>query len=99
MGENLLSRQTDELEMDFEKVGRSRLIMRLPRHRRQIADANFLAFTLLLERYGEAAMKRDELRGQLTAEPSMIEEYEALCQKLEDDAIKMLANVGPRIVR
>ena len=85
--------------MDFEKVGRSRLIMRLPMHRRQIADAHFLAFTLLLARYGEAAMKRDELRAQLTADATTIEEYETLCQKLEDDAIKMLANVGPRIVR
>ena len=85
--------------MDFEKVGRSRLILRLSRYRRQIADAHFLAFTLLLARYGETAMKRDELRAQLTVDPKMIEERETLCRKLEDDAIKMLASVNPLMVR
>ncbi|KQW60565.1 MULTISPECIES: hypothetical protein [unclassified Ensifer] len=85
--------------MDFEKIGRGRMMMRLPRHRRQISDANFLAMTHLLEAYGEAAMKRDKLREQLTPEHTMLEEYETLCQTLEDDIIKVLASVSPRIVR
>lgn len=85
--------------MDFEKVGRSRMMMRLPRHRKQISDANFLAINDLLEAYGLAAIKRDELREQLTTDPTLMEEYEDLCQKLEDDIIKMLASVSPRMVR
>lgn len=82
--------------MDFEKVGRARMMMRLPRHRKQISDANFLAITDLLEAYGLAAIKRDELREQLTPDPTIMAEYEDLCQKLEDDIIRMLANVVPR---
>ncbi|WP_457584943.1 hypothetical protein [Ensifer canadensis] len=85
--------------MDFEKVGRARMMMRLPRHRKQISDANFLAINNLLEAYGVAAVKRDELREQLTPNPTLMEEYEDLCQKLEDDVVRMLASVSPRIVR
>ncbi|MGF6178884.1 hypothetical protein [Ensifer sp. 4252] len=85
--------------MDFEKVGRTRMMMRLPRHRKQISEANFLAINHLLEAYGEAAMKRDELREQRAPEPTMLDEYETLCQKLEDVIITMLASVSPRIVR
>ncbi|KQW67196.1 hypothetical protein ASD03_09905 [Ensifer sp. Root127] len=85
--------------MNFEKVGRTRMMMRLPRHRKQISDANFLAINDLLEAYGVAAMKRDELREQLMLDPTVREEYEDLCQKLEDDIIKMLAGVSPRMVR
>lgn len=85
--------------MDFEKVGRTRMMMRLPRHRKQISGANFLAINDLLEAYGQAAIKRDELREQRTTDPTLMEEYEDLCQKLEDDIIRMLASVSPRMVR
>lgn len=85
--------------MDFERVGRARIMMRLPRHRRQISDANFRAITDLLEAYGIAAMKRDELRGKGACDQNLVEEYEDLCQKLEDDVLSMLANVSPRIFR
>ncbi|NRP21654.1 hypothetical protein LPJGGPFB_04913 [Ensifer adhaerens] len=85
--------------MDFEKVGRARLKMRLPRHREQISDAYFLAFTDLLEAYGLAAIKRDELREQATPDRSILAEYEDLCQTLEEDVIKMLACVSPRMIR
>ncbi|NRP21595.1 hypothetical protein LPJGGPFB_04854 [Ensifer adhaerens] len=85
--------------MDFEKVGRARLMMRLPNHRKQISDANFLAITDLLEAYGLAVIKRDELREQPISDPSILAEYEDLCQKLEDDVIKTIACVSPRMVR
>lgn len=85
--------------MDFEKIGRARMMMRLPRHRKQISDANFLAINDLLEAYCLAAMKRDELREQLMPEPASVDEYDELCQKLEDDLIRMLASVSPRMVR
>ncbi|KQX03047.1 hypothetical protein ASD01_17370 [Ensifer sp. Root423] len=85
--------------MDFHKAGRARIMMRLPRHRRQISDTNLLALTDLLEAYGMAAVKRDELRGQPVSDPDLIEEYEDLCQRLEDDVLAMLANVSPRTIR
>jgi hypothetical protein len=97
--EDNLVRGSEERAMDFEKVGRARLKMRLPRHRKQISDANFLAFTDLLEAYGLAAIKRDELREQPTPDRSILAEYEDLCQTLEEDVIKMLACVSPRMIR
>lgn len=84
--------------MDFEKVGRARMMMRLPKHRKQISDANFLAITDLLKAYGAAAMKRDSLREQLTP-GAAVNDYEDRCQKLEDAIVQMLASVSPRMVR
>lgn len=45
--------------MDCQKVGRARIMMRLPSHRRQLSDVNFLAIIDLLEACGMAAIKRD----------------------------------------
>jgi len=75
------------------------MMMRLPRHRKQIADANFLAITDLLEAYGKAAMARDELREQAGPAPALLKEYEDLCRKLEDDILRMLSAVSPRMIR
>ena len=86
-------------KMDFQKVGRARMMMRLPRHRKQIADANFVAITELLEAYGKAAMTRDELREQADPAPALLKEYEDLCRKLEDDILRMLSAVSPRMIR
>lgn len=86
-------------KMDFQKVGRARMMMRLPRHRKQIADANFVAITDLLEAYGKAAVTRDELREQAAPAPALLKEYEDLCRKLEDDILRMLSAVSPRMIR
>lgn len=85
--------------MDFEKVGRARMMMRLPAHRKKISDANFEAINELMEAYGVAVLNRDELREQRTPDPETLEEYEVLCQQLEDDIVRMLASVSPRTVR
>ncbi len=44
--------------MDFKKVGRSRLVMRWPRHQKLISDANFLAINDLMRAYGIAVLNR-----------------------------------------
>lgn len=71
------------------------MMMRLPRHRKQIADANFLAMTDLLEAYGKAAMTRDELREQAAPDLARLKEYEDLCCKLEDDILIMIGSASP----
>ncbi|WP_077967260.1 hypothetical protein [Ensifer adhaerens] len=85
--------------MDFQKAGRARIMMRFPQHRGQISCANFLAMTDLLEAYGIAAIKRDELRGKAFSSSELLAEYEDLCQRLEDDVLAMLSNVSPRMIR
>lgn len=71
------------------------MMMHMPRHRKQIADANFLAMTDLLEAYGKAATARDELREQAAPDLARLKEYEDLCRKLEDDILIMLAAAAP----
>ncbi len=51
--------------MDFEKIGRARLMVRLPRYRKQLSELDFLALSSLLEAYGVAASPDDE-RGNPT---------------------------------
>ncbi|OKP75693.1 hypothetical protein BTE77_18965 [Ensifer adhaerens] len=85
--------------MEWEKAGRARMMLRFPRHRKQIADANFLAISDLLEAYGRTAIARDELRKQEVSDPARLKEYETLCQKLEHDLLRMLAAAIPRTSR
>lgn len=98
MGEYCAGAQWLRLAMDFEKIGRTRMMIRLPRHRRQLADLNYSALCDLLERYGIAAMKRDELRAYKGNE-EMLAEYDEQCQAMEDQAVKLIASASPRIVR
>jgi len=83
------------VKVDLEKSGRARMMTHLPRHRKQIADANFLAMTDLLEAYGKAAMTRDELREQAAPDLARLKQYEDLCRKLEDDILIMLGTASP----
>lgn len=46
--------------MDFERIGRARLMMRLPHHRKKLAYGNFLALTNLIESYGAALIAKQE---------------------------------------
>lgn len=81
--------------MDFEQIGRARLMMRLPQHRDLISTGSFLAFTDLLEAYGLACIKRDEARSQRN-DDRLLEDYEQQCRTLEDGARSMLANISKR---
>ena len=44
--------------MDFEKIGRTRLMVRLPRHRQQLAKLRLLSLSTLLEACGIAVITR-----------------------------------------
>lgn len=81
-----LLRSIREQMMDFQNVGRARLMIRWPQHSKQISDANFPAFNDLMEAYGIAVLSRDEVRGQRKPDPKMLEDYETLCQQLEGES-------------
>ena len=84
--------------MDYEKIGRTRMMVRLPRHRAQLAKLNFSALTDLLADYGEAVVKRDELRATNSPQATL-DEYDEMCQALEDVAVKLIEGARPRILR
>ncbi|MGT2443068.1 hypothetical protein ACU4I5_10820 [Ensifer adhaerens] len=46
--------------MDFERIGRARLMVRLPHHRKKLAERDFLALTSLIESYGVAVVDKQE---------------------------------------
>lgn len=81
--------------MDFERIGRTRLMMRLPQHREFISKGSFLALTNLLEAYGRTCVKRDETRSKQN-DSRLLEDYERECLALEECARLMLAHVSRR---
>ncbi|MCY1239413.1 hypothetical protein D9M72_522060 [compost metagenome] len=84
--------------MDFEKIGRARLMMRLPRHRQQLAELRFLSLSTLLEACGIAVITRDELREHAISGEPLTARYENDCQAIEDKVVSLLTNVSPRFV-
>ena len=63
--------------MDFERIGRARLMMRLPHHRKKLAESEFLALTSLIENYGAAVIE--------------IKEYD--CQAIEEKVDRLLSSL------
>lgn len=84
--------------MDFEKIGRARLMMRLPRHRKQISELRFLALNSLMAAYGVAVITRDELREHAMSDEPLTVVYESNCQAIEDKVVMLLTNISPRFV-
>ncbi|WP_312366950.1 hypothetical protein [Ensifer sp.] len=82
--------------MDYEKIGRARMMVRLPSHRIPFAEQKTTALRDLFENYGRALVKRDELRAQ-SGPLGLIAHYEELCQLLEDKAVKLISR--PRLIR
>jgi hypothetical protein len=85
--------------MDFEKIGRARLMMRLPRHRKQISELRFLALNSLMAAYGVAVITRDELREHAMSDEPLTVAYESNCQAIEDKEVMLLTNISPRFVK
>ncbi|MNL35399.1 hypothetical protein D3C87_1574320 [compost metagenome] len=84
--------------MDYERIGRARMMVRLPNHRRQLAQLKIALLCDLLENYGLAVVKRDELRARRVRR-DLVAEYDELCQGIEDDAIQLIELLEPRLVR
>ncbi|MEI2302516.1 hypothetical protein [Ensifer sp. MJa1] len=84
--------------MNFEKIGRARLMMRLPRHRKQLSELRFLALSTLIEAYGMAVVTRDELSGHAMSDEPLAAEYADKCKAIEDKVAMLLTNISPRFV-
>ncbi|NRP21546.1 hypothetical protein LPJGGPFB_04805 [Ensifer adhaerens] len=83
--------------MNYEKIGRALVMVRLPRYRLQLAEFRSAELCDLLENYGLALVRRDELRSQ-NGSDDMVVEYEELCESLEDYAIRLISRATPRLV-
>ncbi|CAN7738780.1 MULTISPECIES: hypothetical protein [Ensifer] len=84
--------------MDFEKIGRARLMIRLPRHRKQLSELRFLALSTLIEAYGLAVVTRNELSEHAMSDEPLKAEYTDKCQAIEDEVVTLLTNISPRFV-
>lgn len=99
LGDTLLRAMTEDGMMDLEKIGRAHMMMRLPRQRTQLAQLTSPALCSLLERYGTAVMKRDELRDRENPEATLLAEYEYQCFSIEEEVLALIATTSPRLVR
>lgn len=84
--------------LDFEKIGRARLMIRLPRHRKQLSELRFLALSTLIEAYGMAVVTRDESSEHAMSDERLTAEHANKCQAIEDKVVMLLTNVSPRFV-
>jgi hypothetical protein len=84
--------------LDLEKIGRARLMIRLPRHRKQLSELRFLALSTLIEAYGLAVVTRNELSEHAMSDEPLKAEYADKCQAIEDEVVTLLTNISPRFV-
>ncbi|MGF6178169.1 hypothetical protein [Ensifer sp. 4252] len=99
LGDTFLGAMTEGGTMDLEKIGRAHMMLRLPRQRIQLAQFTYPALCGLLESYGVAVMKRDELRDSGNTEATLLAEYEYQCWAIEEEVLALIALTSPRLVR
>lgn len=79
--------------MDFETMGRSRLMMQLPAYRQQIEALRIPALKDLLRAYGFTANQRDQVRAVEGRYSSHVAELESDCARIEINVARLLTNV------
>ncbi len=76
--------------MDLERIGRSRLKMRLPALRALIDAQQSRAFRALCEEYALVAMARDDLTAALPHPPIDLDGLDTICAEIESDVDLLL---------
>ncbi|SDN96180.1 hypothetical protein SAMN05216328_14443 [Ensifer sp. YR511] len=81
--------------MDLERIGRSRLKMRLPALRALIDAQQSPVLRALSEEYAVAWMARDQLSVARRCDPADLYDLEVICAEIENDVDRLLrrANV------
>ncbi len=80
--------------MDFETIGRARMMIRLPGHRGKLRELSCLALTSLIESYGVAVMALEDLRKNATPDERLIAQYEYDCQAFEEKVVRLLSDLA-----
>jgi hypothetical protein len=76
--------------MNLERIGRSRLKLKIPALRALIDAQQSRAFRALCEQYALAAMARDELSAAVRHDPADLEGLDAVCAEIESDVDLLL---------
>ncbi|MGF6178883.1 hypothetical protein [Ensifer sp. 4252] len=76
--------------MDLERIGRSRLKMRLPALRALIDGQQGLVLRALSEEYAVAWIARDQLSVARRYDPADLYDLEVICAEIERDVDRLL---------
>jgi hypothetical protein len=76
--------------MSLLKLGRARLGMVLPRHRRSLLTTKDQRLDDLFECYALASTMLDTLQRELPRRQVLIEEYEEICRELQVEVVELL---------
>ncbi len=79
----MLPRVLAKCEMNLEKIGRTRMALRLPAYRQLLAGVRSTSLSEIFVAYAEAAIHLDTLRRSDCPELGQIVEYEQLCREME----------------
>ncbi|MNL70149.1 hypothetical protein D3C87_1951070 [compost metagenome] len=79
--------------MDFEPIGRSRMILRLPHFSRELRRTEVSRLNDLLEAYGHAVVQLEEYQQILPPDPNLLEDFEEACRRIEQEAEIMLGSI------
>ncbi|MBP1872347.1 hypothetical protein J2Z19_002059 [Ensifer adhaerens] len=82
--------------MDLEKIGRSRLKMRLPTLRALIDAQQSPVFRALSEEYAVAWIARDQLSVAHRYDPGDLYDLEVICAEIERDVDRLLGTSNVR---
>ncbi|OMQ42088.1 hypothetical protein BKP54_25460 [Ensifer sp. 1H6] len=82
--------------MSLLKLGRARLGMALPRHRRWLLAIKDERLDDLFECYALASTTLDKLLREVPRREALIDEYEEVCRDLQVDVVELLALLEER---
>lgn len=82
--------------MDLERIGRSRLKMRLPALRAMIDAQQGLVFSALSEEYAVAWIARDQLSVARRYDPADLYDLEVICAEIESEVDRLLRTPNVR---
>ncbi|CAN7765021.1 hypothetical protein GFB56_18525 [Ensifer sp. T173] len=70
--------------MNLEKIGRARMMLRLPAYGRLLSELRSRSMIEIFIAYAEASIQLDVLRSTDTPDGVLIEEYDQICLKIEN---------------
>lgn len=82
--------------MSLMQLGRARLAIALPRHRRALCSAKDDLMLDLFESYALASTTLDTVMREVPSRPELVSEYQQICVELQSEVIKTLSFLESR---
>ncbi|PDT54798.1 hypothetical protein ATY30_10440 [Sinorhizobium americanum] len=80
--------------MSVVRVGRARLAMALPQHRKQLLSIKSAELDDLFEAYALSAAALERLSTQTPIQPELVAEYRDICASIQTEVLRLLAGSG-----